>query len=131
MCQENSNSSLDSGVQYNKSWLISENETNITTLEGMIFDTSKPYLPVVAISLLTVPVCVAGLISNLINLVVFWRQGFRESVNVSFFCLSISDLVNSALLILFMLTRIDEETGFNYAPVELYSTCKLYCYSST
>lgn len=38
-------------------------------------------------------VCTFGIVANIVNMIIFYKQGFRNTVNIGFFCLAISDLV--------------------------------------
>ncbi|KAI8779110.1 FMRFamide receptor [Biomphalaria glabrata] len=45
-------------------------------------------------SIATSVFCILGLVSNVINIVVFYRQGMKSTVNITFMALSITDLIN-------------------------------------
>ncbi|CAG5123819.1 unnamed protein product, partial [Candidula unifasciata] len=49
-----------------------------------------------------------GLIVNILNIIIFIRQGFKESVNVSLFLLTISDL--GSLVFVFFLNLVTTGT---------------------
>ena len=43
------------------------------------------------ISSLVIPVCIFGLLSNIANIIVFYRMGLSSATNICFFCLAITD----------------------------------------
>ncbi|GFS10521.1 FMRFamide receptor [Elysia marginata] len=45
-------------------------------------------------------IAVFGIVSNIMNAVIFWRQGLAEAINVSFFALSLSDLCQLVMVVL-------------------------------
>ena len=56
-----------------------------------------------------------GAASNIINILVYWRIGFKNSISVSLFALSISDL---CYLVLLLLTNATYFPGLpEYSPV--------------
>ncbi|XP_005096005.1 uncharacterized protein LOC101858550 [Aplysia californica] len=66
--------------------------------------------------------CVVGVGSNLLNFVVFWRQGFAESVNVSLCALAFSDLCGLLTLQVANVCAypwLDREWGVPVVPREL------------
>ncbi|XP_005094263.1 neuromedin-U receptor 1 [Aplysia californica] len=91
----------------------------------------SPNLTRLVILLMAVPVCVAGFGANAINLVVFWHQGFRESVNVSLFSLAFSDMLNLMFLVVYALVSADLELGYLHVPPEIWVTCTWIIYSLT
>ena len=54
-------------------------------------------------------VSVFGVVTNIFNMAVFWKQGFKESVTVSFFALSLCDL---CVLVLFLWASVCLSPGF-------------------
>ncbi|KAK6979442.1 Endothelin-converting enzyme 2 [Biomphalaria glabrata] len=63
-----------------------------------ISDEVRCMFEMVNISVLTSFFCILGLFSNLINIIVFYKQGLKSTVNISFMALSITDLINVILL---------------------------------
>ncbi|GFN94657.1 chemosensory receptor b [Plakobranchus ocellatus] len=53
---------------------------------------------------------VGGIVGNILNIAVYWKHGFGESITVSLFALSVSDL---CVLILFLWTGICLTPGFS------------------
>ena len=46
---------------------------------------------------LAIPVCIFGLCSNVVNIIVFYRMGFSIPTNISLFCLAIADWLTLAI----------------------------------
>ncbi|KAH9498968.1 Endothelin-converting enzyme 2 [Bulinus truncatus] len=63
----------------------------------VISDITRSYFELVDLSVLTSFVCLLGTASNIVNIIVFYRQGMRSAVNISFMALSITDLLNVIL----------------------------------
>ncbi|CAL1529996.1 unnamed protein product [Lymnaea stagnalis] len=45
------------------------------------------------------PISFVGIVANVINIVIFVRQGFQDTVNISFFSLAVSDLLSLVALL--------------------------------
>ncbi|GFS10218.1 chemosensory receptor B [Elysia marginata] len=41
----------------------------------------------------TIPICIFGILSNIVNIVVFYKMGFSSPSNINLFCLAIADLL--------------------------------------
>ena len=74
------------------------NVTSLATISRIRLISDDVILYVTHISTIAVFVfAVIGVIGNVINMVVFSKLGFQESVNISLFCLSVSDFLVSVL----------------------------------
>ncbi|KAK3799577.1 hypothetical protein RRG08_053206 [Elysia crispata] len=54
---------------------------------------------------LAIPVCIFGLCSNIVNIIVFYRMGFSIPTNISLFCLAIADWLTLAVTIVVVFGR--------------------------
>lgn len=73
-------------------------QTNISTTpqehtsHGLIPDEIMPYVFTINLSIICSVVSVFGIATNIINIIVFVRQGFKETINISLLGLAISDM---------------------------------------
>lgn len=72
--------------------MCSSDMTNITRLAGLITDSDREIYEIVNYVFLAGVVCMFGLVTNTINIIVFYKHGFNNTVTISFFSLAISDL---------------------------------------
>ena len=42
---------------------------------------------------ISIPICIFGILTNLTNIVVFYKMGFSSPTNINLFCLAIADLL--------------------------------------
>ncbi|KAK3713857.1 hypothetical protein RRG08_033829 [Elysia crispata] len=42
---------------------------------------------------ISIPICIFGIFTNIVNILVFYKMGFSSPTNISLFCLSIADLL--------------------------------------
>ncbi|KAK3730972.1 hypothetical protein RRG08_014251 [Elysia crispata] len=42
---------------------------------------------------ISIPICIFGIFSNIVNILVFFKMGFSSPTNISLFCLAIADLL--------------------------------------
>ena len=49
-------------------------------------------------------ICIFGIFSNLVNIIVFYKMGFSKPSNISLFCLAVVDLATLAFILLVSLT---------------------------
>ena len=42
---------------------------------------------------ISIPICIFGICSNIVNILVFYKMGFSSPTNISLFCLAIADLL--------------------------------------
>ena len=95
------------------------NVTSLTTTNRIRMISDDVILYVTHISTIAVFVfAVIGVIGNVINMVVFSKLGFQESVNISLFCLSVSDFLVSVVSI-FIGIGINPALAENRFPFEL------------
>ncbi|XP_012935195.1 uncharacterized protein LOC106011137 [Aplysia californica] len=59
---------------------------------GMLSTHTREMVEVVLVAILSTVIGVMGVVANCINLLVFLRQGFRETINISLTALAISDI---------------------------------------
>ncbi|KAK6975267.1 FMRFamide receptor [Biomphalaria glabrata] len=59
-----------------------------------VSDHIKDIIQFVVLEVLTAAVCLLGMAGNILNIVLFCRQGLTSSVNVSFLALSVADFLN-------------------------------------
>lgn len=67
----------------------------------LLSDEEREIYQLVNYVIITGSISVFGVASNVINLLIFWRQGFTNSMNISFFSLSVSDLCSLVTLLWF------------------------------
>ncbi|KAH9513949.1 hypothetical protein Btru_031821 [Bulinus truncatus] len=60
----------------------------------MVNDLTRDVIQFVVLVVLCTAMCLFGLVSNVINIAVFCRQGVKSTVNISFMALSVTDLCN-------------------------------------
>lgn len=59
------------------------------------------------------PTCVLGIITNIINIIIFIRQGFTDTVNISLVALTVSDLCSLLSLLFLEITWNPEQPVFS------------------
>lgn len=76
--------------------------TNISTLpssQGLLADDVMPFIFTINLSIICSTVSLFGIVTNIINITVFVRQGFKETINISLLGLAISDLCSLVSLL--------------------------------
>ncbi|KAK0050779.1 FMRFamide receptor [Biomphalaria pfeifferi] len=63
-----------------------------------VSDYTRHLFEFVNLSILTTIVSILGIVSNILNIAVFYKQGLKSAVNISFMALSITDLINVLLI---------------------------------
>ena len=61
---------------------------------------------------ITIPVCIFGLASNIINIVVFYKMGLSSVSNICFFCLAVTDFHCVSYILVVSLTLHPELKPF-------------------
>lgn len=73
--------------------------TDFESEEPLVSDEMKEIILTTMYSGIGVGICTFGLVSNTVNTIVFAKQGFQETINVSLFAIAISDLASVATLL--------------------------------
>ncbi|CAL1530685.1 unnamed protein product, partial [Lymnaea stagnalis] len=76
-------------------------EDNISPKHLVLSDRDRTIIEVVNYVFLCGIISLFGIVSNVINIVIFFKQGLRTTMNISFFGLAISDLCSLVSLALF------------------------------
>ncbi|KAK6979441.1 Endothelin-converting enzyme 2 [Biomphalaria glabrata] len=63
-----------------------------------VSDYTRHLFEFVNLSILTTIVSILGIVSNILNIAIFYKQGLKSAVNISFMALSITDLLNVLLI---------------------------------
>lgn len=86
---------LNSLTGVNESGSDSMNEESPDVLS----DDAMPYIYVINLSICCGVISIFGMVTNSINITVFLRQGFKETINISLFALAIADLCSLIALL--------------------------------
>lgn len=91
------------------------------TVEGIMSYQVRRLFEIVNCVFISNAVCLFGLVSNVINMVVFSKQGFNSTMNISFFGLAISDLCSLLALLWFnvCVNPVFEGAGISLDPAEV------------
>lgn len=82
--------------------LSKKNETvDVGNGNDIISDSWMVYIETINLGAICPAFCLVGIVTNIINIIVFRRQGFQETINISLFSLSISDIISLVTLLMF------------------------------
>lgn len=62
-------------------------------MTGDLSEGARKIFEVINFEILSLPIGLSGIVSNFINIIIFYKQGFHTTVNIAFFGLAISDLL--------------------------------------
>ncbi|KAK6979444.1 Endothelin-converting enzyme 2 [Biomphalaria glabrata] len=87
-------------VNISANWPLSSTINQLSSPKlSDVSDNIRELFEVVNMSVLTCVISMLGIVSNIINIVVFYKQGMKSTVNISFMALSITDLINVLLMV--------------------------------
>ncbi|KAI8742880.1 tachykinin peptides receptor 86C, partial [Biomphalaria glabrata] len=79
--------------------ILQRNESDYSCCDILLFDEKLAFNFVFAIFCFIFLIAFVGIVSNICNVVIFYKHGFKDTVNISLFVLAISDLCSILPLI--------------------------------
>lgn len=93
---------------------------NVTRADKFISNEDRRIISIVNYMCLITTISFFGVVTNIMNIIIFYKQGFSNTMNISFFALAISDLLSLITLVWFALclNPLFENPGIPIMPPE-------------